>query len=70
VANRINNPGRNEMPNDQAKGSNQQIERQINVADRLNNVGGTNASQNSIKPESSTIHREVNMQDNVKITVQ
>ncbi|EJR50072.1 hypothetical protein IIO_06385, partial [Bacillus cereus VD115] len=32
VANRMNNTGNNEMPNNQAKGENQQVERQVEVA--------------------------------------
>ncbi|QDQ03719.1 pLS20_p028 family conjugation system transmembrane protein [Bacillus sp. BD59S] len=65
VANRINNPGRNEVPNDQAKGDRQQVERELEVANRINNPGRNEVPNDQAKGERQQVERELEVANRI-----
>ncbi|MEB9507603.1 hypothetical protein P4J13_27265, partial [Bacillus anthracis] len=68
VANRINNPGRNEMPNDQVKDDREQVERQVEVANRLNNTGSNEVPNTQAKGENQQVERQVEVANRLNNT--
>ncbi|WP_324656135.1 pLS20_p028 family conjugation system transmembrane protein [Bacillus cereus] len=65
VANRINNPGRNEVPNDQAKGDRQQVERELEVANRINNPGRNEVPNDQAKGDRQQVERELEVANRI-----
>ncbi|EJP81957.2 pLS20_p028 family conjugation system transmembrane protein, partial [Bacillus cereus] len=70
VENRMNEAGRNEVPNGQAQVEKQQVERELDVANRLNNTGQNEMPNDQAKGDKQQVERELEVANRLNNTGQ